>query len=324
MANYSIRFSKVENSIEVLSHYAVQLNQVRGEVSSARRNLLWLGSSTYRINYVLLNIEKSIMNDALKMRSLSGALSRISSYYRSTESRITSGSAQSMKDAKASEDVSDFGEWFANLKSKIRELFVSWGIIKAKKQVRTPGEAVTSAQEKEMDRYMKNEISQILKKDRYSEKTWKKASVEERKEILNEYLQEVAGVLGLEIGEINYTYSASSNGYYNMGSYVHSQNTVNINEWVLENGGKNGVADSYSLMSTIVHEMRHAYQYAACEHPEQFVVTEETIQSWQDSITNYRSKSGFMREGMGEREAYQAYRDQTIEVDARWFAGQDS
>ena len=174
-----------------------------------------------------------------------------------------------------------------------------------------------------MELYLQSEIENILEKDRYSQSTWKNASVEERKEILNEYLQEVAAVMGLQIGEINYTYTEASNGTYNMGSYSPSTNMISINEWVLENGGKNNIQDSYNLMYTIAHEMRHAYQHAACSNPEQFVVTEETIQSWQESIDNYRSQRGFMQEGMNAEEAYNAYRNQTIERDARWFAGQD-
>ena len=200
---------------------------------------------------------------------------------------------------------------------------MAWGIVKAERQTRVPGEAVTAAQEREMDLYLRNEIEEILGKERYSRSTWQNASVEERKEILNESLQEVAAVMGLQVGEINYTYRESSNGTYNMGSYSPTANVISINEWVLENGGKDGVADSYDLMYTIAHEMRHAYQHAVCNNPDQFVVTEETIRSWQESIDNYRSQSGFMQEGMSAEEAFKAYRNQTIERDARWFAGQD-
>lgn len=323
MTQFSVRYSNVENSIEILSHYAVQLNQIQQELSSTRRAISGLGSSGYRINSVLTGIEKSVMDKALGMRSLSGALEKISEYYREAEDHVLSVYGENA-DRSGQEDTSDStGNIFSSVWSKIREVLVSWGIIKAKRQTRTPGEAVTEAQQKEMDRYLQNEIAGILKKERYSKKTWKKASVEERKTILNEYLQEVAGTMGLEIGAINYTYSGMSNGTYNMGSYNPESDMVSINEWVLENGGKNGVQDSYGLMTTIVHEMRHKYQQAACDNPEQFVVTEETIRSWQDSIRDYKSQRGFMREGMREQEAYQAYRNQEIEVDARRFAGQD-
>lgn len=321
MAEFSIRFSDVENSIEILSHNAVELRQIQKELTSARKNLRALGSATYRINSILNRIERSVMNKALSMDSLSDALEEISAYYRSAESRIVSGSMDT------ADDIRDLPEQIRekviSFLNSIRDILVSWGIVKAERQTRTPGEAVTEAQEREMDLYLQSEIENILEKDRYSQSTWKNASVEERKEILNEYLQEVAAVMGLQIGEINYTYTEASNGTYNMGSYSPSTNMISINEWVLENGGKNNIQDSYNLMYTIAHEMRHAYQHAACSNPEQFVVTEETIQSWQESIDNYRSQRGFMQEGMNAEEAYNAYRNQTIERDARWFAGQD-
>ena len=323
MANFGVKFSDIENSIEVLSHYAVQLDQIKQELTSSRRNIINTGSSLYRMNCVLYNIEKSVMDKALGMRSLSEALEEISSYYRNAERKVVSANSGIAGNTDMSDSSDGKSDFFSDAWKKIRDILVSWGIIKAEKQTRTPGEAVTKAQQKEMDKYLQNEISGLLKKEQYSRKTWENASVDERKDILNRYLQEVAAIMGLEIGEINYTYSGMSNGTYNMGAYSPDMNAVYINEWVLENGGQNGVKDSYELMTTIAHEMRHAYQYAACENPDQFVVTEETIRLWQDSIDRYKSQKGFMADGMNAQEAYEAYRNQDIEVDARWFAKQN-
>ena len=323
MAEFGIRFSDVENSIEILSYNAVELRQIQKELTSARKNLRSLGSATYRINSILSRIERSVMNKALSMDSLSDALEEISAYYRSAESRIVSGSG-SMDTADSVQDIPEqIREKVISFFNRIRAMLVSWGIVKAERQTRTPGEAVTEAQEREMDLYLQGEIEELLSQERYSQETWKDASVEERKEILNEYLQDVAAVMGLQIGEINYTYTEASNGTYNMGAYSTTSNVININEWVLENGGRNNIQDSYNLMYTIAHEMRHAYQHAACNNPEQFVVTEETIRELQESIDNYRSQRGFMQEGMNAEEAFEAYRNQAIERDARWFAGQD-
>ena len=107
-----------------------------------------------------------------------------------------------------------------------------------------------------------------------------------------------------------------------MGSYDPDTDILYINEWVLKNAGIGNTLDSYDLMTTIVHELRHKYQRDACANPDQFVVTEETIQSWQENIDNYKNKSEFEEDGMGAREAFKAYRDQTIEKDARRFAGE--
>lgn len=325
MAEFSVRFSNIENSIEFLSHHAVQLNEIKQEVASVKKSLTGLGSATYNIYSILSRIDRAILDKALAMHSLAGALEKISAYYLNTEKDIASTGIQNAGSTQLTDDVSagtiaeDIADTIESIWKSIRASLVSWGIIKAEKQVRKPGEAVTQAQQKEMDLYMQNQIEKLLKQKRYSEKTWNDASLQERQDILNEYLQDVASIMGLEIGPINFDRIIPNGSTYAMGAYSNSQKEIIINTWVMEDN----VPDSYRLMSTIVHEMRHAYQHAVCENPEQFVVTEETIQSWQDSIINYKDTEDFMSEGMSESEAYEAYRDQSVEVDARWFAGQD-
>ena len=72
--------------------------------------------------------------------------------------------------------------------------------------------------------------------------------------------------------------------------------------------------DSYHLMTTITHEMRHAYQYEAVRHPDRYKVTQETVDAWKESIRTY---------GEEQAKGYEAYRQILIERDARWFAGQN-
>lgn len=323
MAEFNMKFTDVENSVEVLSHYAVQLNQIKEELSAARGILRREAGVSWYIEGTLLHIERSVMDEALGMRSLSGALEKISAYYRNTERKILSAGDKNIAKEKTEDSSGGNSAPGRTIGQMFRDLLVTLGIVRAEKQTRTEGEAVHIAQEREMNRYLQNEISKILRKKEYSKKTWNQASVEEKKVILNKYLQEVAGVMGLEVGEIVFTYSGVSDGTYNKGAYSSDINTVSINEWVLENGGKDNIEDSYCLLNTIVHEMRHAYQWNVCENPEQFVVTEETIQKWQNSMDTYKSQSGFMAEGMNEDDAYEAYRRQDVEVDARWFAKQD-
>ena len=77
-------------------------------------------------------------------------------------------------------------------------------------------------------------------------------------------------------------------------------------------------------MTTVVHELRHAYHHAAVDNPTRFQVSQETIDAWKDSFDNYRDTGDFMDDyGMSRQEAYDAYRNQDVERDARWFAGQD-
>lgn len=70
----------------------------------------------------------------------------------------------------------------------------------------------------------------------------------------------------------NITFSESSLG--TIGSYNKETNkiTVNVNYISQEN--------SYSKISSIIHEMRHAYQYAAVASPEKYIITSETLSEW--------------------------------------------
>lgn len=309
---------KINDEIDRISSYATEMKKIQQSVAKIRNCIDNSCFAMQQERNLILKIEEAILEEAVGMDSLSEALSKIVEHYLDTERSVSLGFGQVYSEQLNEEITSSEQEEL--LWQKVRSLLLSLGIIKPQKQERVEEQTVTDLQQKEMDLYLKKEIEKILKKKRFSKKTWKSADMEERKKILDEYLQEVAAVMGLKIDNIQYSYLEKEDDTYNMGSYSSSSNTVKINEWVLENGGKDGVKDSYYLMTTIVHEMRHAYQHAACDNPDQFVVTEETIQKWQESFDNYKSKSGFMKEGMDEKAAYKAYRDQIVESDARNFA----
>lgn len=315
---FSINVMKINDEIDRISSYATEMKKIQQSVEKIRNCIDNSCFAMQQERNLILKIEEAILEEAVGMDSLSEALSKIVEHYLDTERSVSLGVGQVYSEQLNEEITSSEQEEL--LWQKVRSLLLSLGIIKPQKQERVEEQIVTDLQQKEMDLYLKKEIEKILKKKRFSKKTWKSADMEERKKILDEYLQEVAAVMGLKIDNIQYSYLEKEDDTYNMGSYSSSSNTVKINEWVLENGGKDGVKDSYYLMTTIVHEMRHAYQHAACDNPDQFVVTEETIQKWQESFDNYKSKSGFMKEGMDEKAAYKAYRDQIVESDARNFA----
>ena len=158
----------------------------------------------------------------------------------------------------------------------------------------------------------------------YSEQNWKNASPEERQKLLKNYIKEITAILGLNITDIDFSdyEPMDKDGYATMGYYNPSDDSVHINPWIIAEGDANGFK-SYNLYTTVAHELRHAYQHAACNDHSRFVVTDETIASWQKSIDEYKSTEGFEKGGMSHDDAYKAYRNQTIERDARWFAGQD-
>lgn len=165
------------------------------------------------------------------------------------------------------------------------------------------GQAVTEQQQAMMDQYMQAAIGDILQEDQFSQEAWENASIEERKEILNSLLDRMEKEMGISLEDIQFR-SGEDLGYN--GAYNYADNYIALNEAILNSGDPNGA------MTTLMHEARHAYQHAACENPEQFLVAEGTIQDWQDSFDHYRD---YLERGDYYRIA--------SEADAMGFAGQE-
>lgn len=169
----------------------------------------------------------------------------------------------------------------------------------------------TRSQEKLMDEYLQKEVFKLLGDKKYSKEAWAAASVGERKALLNSYMEEIAEIMGVKLdGDIDFFNKPSKNGIITNGSYSTRDNTISLNTYILE---KSSPASSYKMFSTLIHEMRHAYQHAAVNNPGQFQVSAETLTSWENNFNNYVSS------GSG---GYDAYRAQPIEADARAFARQ--
>lgn len=322
MEEFMIRCRNAEDASKTMQRYAETIRDLKEQVTSVR---MALTSNIYAPSIMaaaqkLRVIENKIIEDAAHMNSLSSVLEYVISAYQITEQRIlhkwTGNIAEDTKRLnelyeKIQDIAEDVSTWF-------RSIMVSIGIIKAEKPQITEGEAITQYQEKEMDRYMQNQIAAIRKESRFTEKHWKSASLDERKSILSDYMQRVSQVMGISVSGLTFISVESQNGYVTRGSYNDLTNYVMINEWVIENSD-----DSYDLINTISHELRHAYQYTVCQNPENFIVSQETIALWQESFDNYKSSSGFEAEGMSTSEAYKAYRNQAVEKDARKFAKQN-
>ena len=63
----------------------------------------------------------------------------------------------------------------------------------------------------------------------------------------------------------------------------------------------------------MIHEMRHAYQHAVVDNPDQYKVSAETRQEWADNFNDYKNAKKY---------GYKTYVEQPIEYDAKRFAGQ--
>lgn len=169
--------------------------------------------------------------------------------------------------------------------------------------------------EREADRYLQDQVFALLDEERYSEQIWAEASNEERRDMLEQLYNEVQEILGTHAEGIDFVPMVNYRGLYSPSSH-----TISMNSDVLEQerGSKFLFLtivpdDSYDLLKTVVHEMRHVYQYETVRDPSSHVVSERTRQKWEINQNNYISFDGTN---------YDAYISQTIEFDSESFARQ--
>lgn len=93
-------------------------------------------------------------------------------------------------------------------------------------------------------------------------------------------------------------------GPRSMGAYNPENNTITLNRDLLEK------ENPEKLMSTILHEARHAYQHYSVEHPDRVTVSAETITEWKENFDYY----------ICPEYDFNAYVNQPVEVDADCFA----
>lgn len=297
MSEFSIDINKTKNTANSMSRLKSDLNSCAHKVNSAKNQLKHNVDSGLSIINVRLNeVSDSIIKEALRAESLASALTQIVMKYNAAETAIC-GSANGImgKDAEEKKDAEK--SWWEKLVDWIKGLF----------GIKEEPLSVSREAEKEHDLYMQSEIFNILGLERFSKSTWKNASIEERKKILNEFMTEIALVMGISIsGNVVFEQMEKPT---TRGGYYQNENKVHINTDYLSR------SDSYQIMQTMIHEMRHAYQKAAVDHPEQFNVSAETIAQWRENFKPEVYYSG---------DDYQRYVSQPIEYDAKNFAKQYS
>ena len=245
-----------------------------------------------------------VLEEAAKMESLEKALRHIVTAYSDSERQNLNflGSKESHGINATGHDVSDrdVKKFFHRFFDWLKKIF-QWN----EKPKEGPLE-ITRQQEKQHDLYMQAQIFALLDTQEYNKNTWNKASIEERKNILTKYLAELSIIYGVTVSSSINFYSGSNS---ERGSYAHSKRLVSINEKYLTR------ADSYQIMQTVVHEMRHAYQHAAVDNPDSYEVSRETIRQWKNNFSNYKSTSD-------GHTTYSEYVSQPVEYDAKNFAKQ--
>lgn len=161
-----------------------------------------------------------------------------------------------------------------------------------------------STAEQDNNDLMHSQVDSLFDNAYYGEKNWSRATASERKAILNSLKDELNAIYGTNVtADIDYYYGPSNEyGYYNeVDNMVH----INVNSF--------NTHSREDVMNTVVHEMRHAYQYEVIQNPDQYIVSNDTVKTWENNWYNYISYKP-------ELNNYDAYYGQPIEADAFGFA----
>lgn len=298
MADFNVKTDRIIEASKDIINYSMRITEFKTGLENIKFGGIFEGSYRASVERTIRTILDNISEEAVKMNSFGNALDMIANEYRTTEKML----ASMQVDGGACEAVEESGTDKRSLWDKF------WDWINKKE----PDEYDTTSneQEKAADAAMKKKLWKVLQDEKYSEENWDNASIEERKKILQDYMDEVIKIYGLKDvkNEIKWdakaTYSTAS---ITWGYYTHWRHRVTLNEQALTDSIEGW--DSYELLETVSHELRHAYQHEAVDHPSKYMVSKETIEIWKKNFRNY----------IGSDQGFDKYRAQPVEVDARDF-----
>ncbi len=287
--------NKVSASADNIKQIIKDVKRLSDSVSAVSTQLGMMGNSADIVKQKMLSMHDEILQEAVMMESLHSALSKIVTLYEQTEKRIADGANSS-----ADYIASALGRKFADIVSNSPNY---------------SGSAYTLL-DLLHDMYMKSQIEALNEK--YTQDDWDNATEDERKEMLNNYIHDLYAILGVDVGDLQFKEMSAPPGYVKNGGYQPDSKYIALNQDIV-NGNINYSLDKIKMI--LIHETRHAYQHAVVDNPENFKVSAETREQWKESIDNYHNQQGYMDLGYDKEEAYQLYKDQRIEQDARWFSG---
>lgn len=298
MAQFNVNISTLKNKSGNLSKMNEDLKKIANSVLIIQENLDFTTSQRDSIIRTLNGIEADILEEALMMENLGKALTFIANKYQNTENEIIARASRP-------DFINNISDFFENTGKKFLEML---GLDDDYYRLLMGAEQFDRdrTQEQLMDQYLQTVINDKLNEDRFSQDTWNNATPEEREQMLNDFLREINTTMGTDV-QTTIIIEDSYSGTSTRGSY--GNGVVRINPDYLSDSDPN----SYMVMRTMIHEMRHAYQHAAIENPDQFLVSEETRDKWSYNFDHYKD---------GDHYGYEAYVSQAIEYDAKNFAEQ--
>ena len=225
MSVFDIKIQKTIDSSLQIAGISERLKSIQEELGNMRLSGIMDGGYADRIESRIRTLYKSVMDEAVKMHSMSAALETIASKYRDVEKRISNAVTATGNEAAAA--VRDKRNWWQKF----------WDWITGKKA--DDYDITSDEQEKAADEAMKRQLWEVLQDEKYSQENWDRASIEERKQILQDYMYEVMKIYGLKdvkptiVWDPNATYEDDG---VTMGYYSPDRHTVTLNENVLSDG----------------------------------------------------------------------------------------
>lgn len=301
MFDFTVHPSALQKNASFLQNCRSSLRNLSADIRAIQGDLVLQGMAAFYPRKVLGSLSEDVLDEAAKAESLREALLHIVKAYQKTEEKITCHTRNAEQGA----------EYITDSPRSDRQAYINsyvvgntWEILTLLiKYWNNPEKRAEAIQ----DHYMSYTAQNLLNKQEYSEQTWNSASLEERKTMLINLLDELNLIMGLQVTD----YKFDNLGASTRGQYSSSTNSVTINLDYVDPA--NGRSDSYMVMRTMIHEMRHAYQHAAVNNPDKFNVSEETRKQWAANFNDYKS---------AKTDGYDAYVEQPIEYDAKRFAGQ--
>lgn len=305
MAKYNVNVAQSLSNTDDLEELEQELIRQADRVKELKNDISISAINDIKIKQELSVISNNIIRMAAHMATFSDALQTVMNQYEAVENRILDGNeyasaSLAREDSSTIETGTDKRGWWRK--------FWDWLTQKDLDEYT----ATTGEQESVSDKRLQSKIEKLTNSEMYSQERWEDASIEEREEILNSYMNDVAKILGVNVKKsIRYFHEEPKynpqldtyvirNGYYSDFSRGVSINTFE--------------GMPYEVMTVVVHELRHAYQHEAIRHPERFQVSQETIDKWKHSFAIYQQE---------QNKGFDYYWALEVEKDARWFAGQE-
>lgn len=298
----SVNKGNAGRAMEELGSISEKLCMLAEEIRICASCLHISSGSAGSIKESMESIRNQLLYEASLTKHFQHAAEYAISRYNSCENRILEKFESAEKEAERTRDR-------GTDKRGISEQFVDQILGEHKTAAYT---ATTEEQRVTADREFQLKIAHIGNAQHFSKDVWKQASIGERKNILQDYMQDISQALGVQVKkniqffEKEPVQGILTNGYYNL-----ERNRIYINEYVINTYPPE---DSYYLLTTILHELRHVYQNQAMKKPTDFQVDQETLDQWEENVRNYRES---------QTEGFREYQKQPVEADARVFAGQE-